>query len=41
MAIKYAPTPLESETDVQFNLQHMEARIQQHPVSPFGTGATI
>jgi hypothetical protein len=41
MAVKFAVSPLEGETDVQFNLQHMAARIQQHPMSPSGTGATI
>ncbi len=41
MAVKFAITPLAGETDVQFNLQHMEATVMQHPVSPFGTGANL
>ena len=41
MAVKFAVTPLEGETDVQFNLQHMEASVMQHPMSPYGTGANL
>lgn len=41
MAVKYAVTPLAGTTDVAFNLQHMEATVMQHPMSPFGTGANL
>jgi hypothetical protein len=41
MAVEFSVTPLAGETDVQFNLQHMEATVMQHPISPFGTGANL
>lgn len=41
MAVKFSVAPLVGSTDVQFNLQHVAVRVQQHPMSPFGTGASI
>ncbi len=41
MAVKFSIAPLPGATDVQFTLQHMEATVMQHPMSPFGTGASI
>jgi hypothetical protein len=41
MALKLSVTPVSGQTDVSFNLQHLEARLQQHPISPFGAGMTI
>ena len=41
MGIKFSITPLPGTTDVQFNLQHMEATVVQHPMSPVGTGGGL
>lgn len=41
MAVKFSVSPLAGTTDASFSLQKMVARIQQHPWSPAGAGATL